>query len=624
MDDVKDFVAGLFNEIKQTPPRTKVRPSILKEEQELLSISNDKELPSGFIGSFNYIPDSREYADGAQYRNVNEGVVYINKNNLWEEYVRDGKKGDTPRWSPSGGGLGERDVKLTTGQLGIFNSLAELNDYTTNNPSVVKIGSTASVNSIDYNWNGVSVGWCKKNNNYTPIQSIRNLPTRNIVWWGDSTIENATGNNVIPYNYGPSETFDSLRGFTQHINYGASGYSTTTILNANIGSVNGGGNEITPEGVGARCSDANLLVVSFGINDFRSNIDISVYGNEAFIKSINDFQSRLRLMITRVRNIAGNIPVVLMVPNTLCLTGPLLTGVNGQQVTNAIRAAYIGDTSIGILPLDANIYNSAICDASSLTFGITSPVTNNKPNTMSDELHPSTIGMFLRQVYVATWLDSICLSEEYNIIATGNVIISETNYMDIGFNERISTLFGNTNGTNYGASSPPAIGVGDELVCYLSNGTIKTLRLTEPPYQNNNEYNLRWVNPPNGSWHKNDIPNGTRIVLRRKKYLSTIEAYINRLGYKTYPFRVISGTNGSVSIVGLGGNVLSLVDRAPTTTDYLALPSIGFSGTLSIPGISLSSATIVVGSSVGSYNITIPGIDFVASVNQLGSVIVKQ
>jgi len=144
---LNEMVEDLTKDKVSTPPpskKNKVVEELLETEERIV----DSKSTLNFIGSFNYVPDSREYEEGTQYRNVNEGVVYINKNNLWEEYVRDGKKGDTPRWSPSGGGLGERDVKKVTGQLGIFNNIEEANSFVANNPNIVKDGSQATINGV--------------------------------------------------------------------------------------------------------------------------------------------------------------------------------------------------------------------------------------------------------------------------------------------------------------------------------------------------------------------------------------------------------------------------------------------------------------------------------------------
>jgi len=97
-------VDNFLNEMVEDLTKDKVSP-IVKPKKKIVEINEDVEVERtitptsslNFIGSFNYVPDSREYPSGTQYRNVNEGVVYINHNNLWEEYVRDGKKGDTPR-----------------------------------------------------------------------------------------------------------------------------------------------------------------------------------------------------------------------------------------------------------------------------------------------------------------------------------------------------------------------------------------------------------------------------------------------------------------------------------------------------------------------------------------------
>jgi len=176
--DVDNFLNEMVEDLTKdkvstTPPSKSKKVVEINEDVERIV---DSKSSLNFIGSFNYVPDSREYPQGTQYRNVNEGVVYINHNNLWEEYVRDGKKGDTPRWSPSGGGLGERDVKKVTGQLGIFTSQAEANSFVANNPDIAKASCSATIAGVPSVYRGPGVGWVVQGSTFEDL-SLR-APTQ--------------------------------------------------------------------------------------------------------------------------------------------------------------------------------------------------------------------------------------------------------------------------------------------------------------------------------------------------------------------------------------------------------------------------------------------------------------
>jgi hypothetical protein len=116
IDNIKlDIVEKSETEVS-TP--IKERPSLLTGASKILG---ESELPSfssqpttGFIGSFNYIPEPNMFAEGAEYRNKNNGTVYKKVGNLWEEYIRDGRDGRS--FAPVGGGCGVQEVNQ------IFNS----------------------------------------------------------------------------------------------------------------------------------------------------------------------------------------------------------------------------------------------------------------------------------------------------------------------------------------------------------------------------------------------------------------------------------------------------------------------------------------------------------------------
>lgn len=92
---------------------TIVASKILQESDNTPTFSSAPK--SGFIGSFNYIPDPSLFTEGAEYRNKSNGTVYKKVGNLWEEYIRDGKNG--AQGMSVGGGCGVNEVKLITNQM---------------------------------------------------------------------------------------------------------------------------------------------------------------------------------------------------------------------------------------------------------------------------------------------------------------------------------------------------------------------------------------------------------------------------------------------------------------------------------------------------------------------------
>ncbi len=455
------------------------------------------------------------------------------------------------------------------------------------------------------------------------VQTIRDLPLRKIAWWGDSTIEAASGNGVIPAAWAATDFFSSLPGQTLHKNFGANGYSTSAILSAPTNAVNSYGNTVTPEGVGAECVNAHLLGITFGINDLRLDPNVATYGSAPMIAAVQALQSRLVTMVNRLRVAAQKIPIMWIVPNAMCMTGAFITGsVTGQALTDALRATYLGDEFLGISSLSTLVANSKVCDSGAAVFGVVSPALAEKPMHMADELHPSTQGYQNRAGYISEWLNSICLADEYQTIAGGSLVNSEATYTDVSFVERLATLFGNTSGTSYGTLSAPALGVGDELVVTTASGARKILRIKNIPYQNAAENYLRWLAPGiDGAFHSTDLPAGSTVLLRRKKVASVYDAVAARGGYRSYPVRVIAGGNGTVTVRSIPGG-LSLVDRAPTTGDFIAVAASGGNHSAAQMGLALTGATIGAASGIGAYTITLAGTYFTSAVGQIGSIIV--
>lgn len=162
MDDFKSFLQGKKSE-KRTKKRTNVSMSedlkidinptstteeiassqqsthtsiktptrVLEEAQKILSedttIPTFSEIPTtGYVGAFNYVPEPSMFAEGAEYRNKNNGTVYKKVGNLWEEYVRDGRDGRS--FSPVGGGCGVQEVNNIFNSRIIVSSAAPVGD----------------------------------------------------------------------------------------------------------------------------------------------------------------------------------------------------------------------------------------------------------------------------------------------------------------------------------------------------------------------------------------------------------------------------------------------------------------------------------------------------------------
>jgi len=455
------------------------------------------------------------------------------------------------------------------------------------------------------------------------IVSLRKKAVRHCVWWGDSTIEAAA--TSIPFVYGTDYSCDNLPGVTYNINFGANGYSTTAILSAAQGSVNSGGNVITPEGVGAACCTADVLFITFGINDFRVDPGLATYGSSDWQASVIGLQTRLAEMVRRARVLAPNVPVVFLVQHPLTLTNPtfILSGVSGQIITDSLRAAALGVEYYSIPRLDSVVPNSAVCDSGGAVFGEVSFATGAYPDHMADDFHPNPHGYRMRTTYVMEWLAWIYEQGEYTTVARGRVADSGTAVFGVTFTGRHSTLFGNTSGVSYGAAKAPALGVGDIMsVDGSASAPWRRLRLSKPPYQNAAETQLRWGNGqgPDGAWHATDK---TLSILRRR-FSSEPELIASKTAgaYKVYPIRFTAGAIGSCTIVGAPGGTYSLSSYTPVATDFISAAALGGSDYVSETlGKSLTAATISVGSNPGTFTISLPGVNFTYCTSQLGAII---
>lgn len=110
---VKDDSIILETEPKKKTSTTIVASKILSEDTHIPTFIDSPK--SGFVGSFNYVPEPSLFSEGAEYRNKNNGTVYKKVGNLWEEYVRDGKNG--AQGMSVGGGCGVAEVKTIANQL---------------------------------------------------------------------------------------------------------------------------------------------------------------------------------------------------------------------------------------------------------------------------------------------------------------------------------------------------------------------------------------------------------------------------------------------------------------------------------------------------------------------------
>jgi hypothetical protein len=186
----------------------------------------------------------------------------------------------------------------------------------------------------------------------------------------------------------------------------------------------------------------------------------------------------------------------------------------------------------------------------------------------------------------------------------------------------LTTLFGDGNGTTYGASAVPVLGIGDTVKLTYANGITRKLTVSAVPYQNNADYYLRWVGQGiDGQWHDTDIPDNTPFVIERQAKSTVFEAVASKAGYAVYPVRVVAGGNGTCTVLAVPGGK-SLVDRPPTANDYIALGSTGGKIEQGMVGIALSGATIISAGSPGKYTIVKAGTNYTAAVGQLGAIVV--
>ena len=471
--------------------------------------------------------------------------------------------------------------------------------------------------------------WNKQSVQTGPLSRIRDLALRRIVWWGDSTVESASGNGNIPAAYASYYAFESIPGITLNKNFGGSGVSSATVLNTTP-LVNIHNNNFTPAGVAAECLtySVDLLVYGFALNDFRLDTNVATYGSAAWKTAILAMQANAVEGIRRVRLVVPSIPVLWMVPNTVCQTSLFIVGLGGQAVTDACRAAYLGDARYGVSALSDLVSNSQVCDAGGATFGMKSwPLveypTHINYNAGNDGLHPSTQGYLLRSMYIAEWLASGCQVDDFTTIATGIVNDSQTTYMDLQFNSRHAWLFGNTSGTGYGTTTEPGVAIGDYLQFVGADGARKNLRISSAPYQNVAEYYLRWANGngPDGTF-RTDVATGSGVLLRRRAIATPFDAMASHGGYAVYPIRVTAGGNGTCTVRGAAWATNRLSSRAPTTADFLCHPAIGGPlGGDGPMGLSLSGATILTTGTSGEYTIAKAGTYFATAVGQVGSIV---
>jgi lysophospholipase L1-like esterase len=213
LESKKDKIVFKRTKVETPPHVTEVAKTVINEEV-IPTVTPTSDLPKGYIGAFNYVPDPNFVDEGAEYRNINEGKVYKKVGQLWEVYVQDGKNGQTPRAWPSGGGLGERDVRAIVSENGIP-SITTYTKWSTKqrtNP----FGNSTKFPRFDAAWNSLVTG----------------SQNASIGFLGDSTTQGIKSGSKP--NWGSWPDFFSRR-FCQNYGVLRSGYSglVPTLIDSN-------------------------------------------------------------------------------------------------------------------------------------------------------------------------------------------------------------------------------------------------------------------------------------------------------------------------------------------------------------------------------------------------------
>lgn len=204
---------------------------------EIVSKVNLIETPK-FLGKFDNrsIPNPTEFPENSTYKNINEGVVYIQKNGLWESYLEDGKSPAPVNAWPSGGGVGINEVNSL-----ISNALVGVSASSGMTSAVVQqISQLVSYQTLQLQSNVIST---------TPSATIGNLQTFSY--------------NVIPNILAIVVSGTSAGSYTATYNI----YTTND------------GNNLTRIAYGSISNsnnlDSNMVINAYNNNSFVADITIS-------------------------------------------------------------------------------------------------------------------------------------------------------------------------------------------------------------------------------------------------------------------------------------------------------------------------------------------------------------
>lgn len=219
-----------FKHVNLVEETVKITEPIINESIEVV-----KDSPT-FLGKFDNrsIPNPTEYPENSTYKNINEGVVYIQRNGLWESFLEDGKAQPPVKAWPSGGGVGLNEVNSL-----IQNALVGVSASSGMTSAVVQqISSLVSYQTLSLQSNVIVT---------TPSATFGNLQTFSY--------------NIIPNFLGIIVSGTSAGSYTANYN----------IYTTNDGS--------------------NLTKIAFGTitnsNNIDSNIILNAYNNNSFVADVS-------------------------------------------------------------------------------------------------------------------------------------------------------------------------------------------------------------------------------------------------------------------------------------------------------------------------------------------------
>lgn len=192
----------------------------LQEKSNLDEYVDNKDSEIKYLGEHHSAPNPLEQPINTFYRNINEGVVYIKRDQLWEVFLKDGKNGSQgPQGQAGGSGAGVREVQTlidnAVSQLVI--SGGTLNSIEWNKITNIPVASSATSGVLS------SEDWSSFNNKVNAV-SGNYLPIS-----GGNVTGNLSANNISANSFYFNSTSDKLLSLDSNKKIVSTSISTSSL-----------------------------------------------------------------------------------------------------------------------------------------------------------------------------------------------------------------------------------------------------------------------------------------------------------------------------------------------------------------------------------------------------------